>query len=138
MQWVSQCARFGLVTSSTVFAYLASAILIVWGSAHLVPTLAVAASFGEISADNRRILMMEWIAEGITHIWIGILVILATALEGVDDATVELVCVVAAGVLVVLALLTLFTGARTGVAWFRVCPVVLTSVAVLLVLAAVG
>lgn len=67
-----------LVTSAALLAYVASAILIAWGSAHLAPTRTVAASFGTISADNRRILVMERMAEGITHISIGLLVILAT------------------------------------------------------------
>jgi hypothetical protein len=78
---------------------------------------------------------MEWVAEGITHISIGLLVVLATATDGATDATTELVYVVSAGVLVVLAGLTAVTGARTPVIWFRVCPFVLTGAALLLVLA---
>ena len=73
--------NIALVTSAALLAYVASAILIAWGSAHLAPTGTVAASFGAISTDNRRILVMEWMAEGITHISIGLLVILATAIE---------------------------------------------------------
>jgi hypothetical protein len=123
------------VFTAAVLAYVASGMLIVWGTAHLAPTRAVAASFGEISLDNRRILVMEWVAEGITHISIGLLVVLATAIDGATDATTELVYVVSAGVLVVLAGLTAVTGARTPVIWFRVCPFVLTGAALLLVLA---
>jgi fumarate reductase subunit C len=80
---------------------------------------------------------MEWMAEGITHIWIALLVILATAVEGGGDPTTQLVYIVSAGILVVLAVLTAATGAQTPVIWFRVCPVVLTSSAALLVLASV-
>lgn len=80
---------------------------------------------------------MEWMAEGVTHISIGLLVILATAIEGAGDATTQLVYVVSAGVLVVLAAITAGTGARTPVIWFRVCPFVLTGSALLLVLASV-
>jgi len=119
-----------------VFAYAASAILIAWGTAHLVPTRAVAASFGGISLDNRRILVMEWMAEGITHISIGLLVILATAIDGAADATTQLLYVVAAGILAVLAALTTATGARTPIIWFRICPFVLTTAAALLLAAA--
>ncbi len=78
---------------------------------------------------------MEWVAEGITHISLGLLVILTTAIEGADDPTTQLVYRVAAGVLVALAALTVATGARTPVVWFRICPFVLTGAAVLLVLA---
>jgi hypothetical protein len=35
------------------------------------PTRAVAAGFEPVSLDNRRILVMEWIAEGVTLIFIG-------------------------------------------------------------------
>ncbi|MGZ4295562.1 MAG: hypothetical protein ACXVR1_04520 [Solirubrobacteraceae bacterium] len=78
---------------------------------------------------------MEWVAEGITHISIGLLVILATAIEGAGDPTTQLVYVVSAAILAALAGLTAATGARTAVIWFRVCPFVLMSSALLLVLA---
>jgi len=42
---------------------------------------------------------------------------------------------IAAGLLVALAVLTALTGARTKVIWFKVCPVLLASSAVLLVAA---
>ena len=126
------------MSSGALLAYVASAVLLAWGSAHLVPTRAVAASFGAITPDNRRILIMEWVAEGITHVSIGLLVILVTAIEGADNAATQLVYVVSAGILVVLAALTAMTGARTSVIWFRVCPFVLTSAAVLLCLASIA
>ncbi|HUO74974.1 MAG TPA: hypothetical protein VMU39_29695 [Solirubrobacteraceae bacterium] len=79
---------------------------------------------------------MKWIAEGITHISIGVLVILVTAVDGPKDATSQLVYVVSACVLVVLAALTAATGSRTSVVWFRICPFVLSTAAALLILAA--
>ena len=124
------------VQTAALLAYVASAILIAWGTAHLAPTRAVAASFGAISLDSRRILVMEWVAEGITHVSIGVLVILVTAIDGPNDATSQLVYGVSAGVLVVLAALTAATGSRTSVIWFRVCPFVLGTAAALLVAAA--
>jgi hypothetical protein len=80
---------------------------------------------------------MEWMAEGISHISIGMLVLLATAIDGASDATTQLVYVVSAGILVVLAVLTAATEARTPVIWFRVCPFILISSAALLVLASI-
>jgi hypothetical protein len=76
-------------------------------------------------------------AEGISHISIGMLVLLATAIDGASDATTQLVYVVSAGILVVLAVLTAATEARTPVIWFRVCPFILISSAALLVLASI-
>jgi hypothetical protein len=51
-----------------------------------------------------------------------------------DELTVEAavlcqVCFVVAAMLVVLAVLTAPTGARTRVFWFKVCPVLLTTTA---------
>ncbi len=123
--------------TAALLAYLASATLICWGAAHLAPTRKVVAEFGAISVDNRRILLMEWVAEGITHISIGVLVLLATAIEGAGDPTTQLIYVVSAVVLVALAGLTAATGARTEVIWFRVCPFVLVGSAVLLMLASI-
>ena len=114
-------------------AYLAGAAVLGWGALHLVPTRAVADSFGDISRENRRILVMEWVAEGFTHISIGLLVILVTAVAGAEDPASHVVYGVAAGALVALAALTAATGARTPVVWFRVCPFVLGTAAVLLV-----
>jgi hypothetical protein len=121
-----------------LLAYLASAVLIGWGTAHLAPTRAVAASFGEITRDNRRILVMEWIAEGVTHISLGILIVLITAIEGVADPATQLVFRIVAAVLLVLVALTAATGSRTPVVWFRVCPFVLSGAAALLVVASIG
>jgi hypothetical protein len=33
---------------------------------HAIPTRAVVAGFGEISVDNRRVLVQEWLAEAVT------------------------------------------------------------------------
>ena len=123
--------------TAALLTYLAAAILVAWGAAHLAPTRAVVASFGSISADNRLILTMEWMAEGITHIAIGVLVALSTALEGAGDPTTRLIYLLSAVVLVVLAGLTAVTGSRTAVIWFRVCRFVLTTAAALLVAASV-
>jgi hypothetical protein len=118
---------------SDVLVYVGGIALAMWGLSHLAPTRSVADSFGEISANSRRVLVMEWVAEGLTHISIAVLVVVIAALE--TGAAVDLVYRVSAGLLVALAVLTILTGARTPVLWFKVCPLVLTSVATLLVVA---
>jgi len=125
------------MAASAVLGYLASAVLIGWGTAHLAPTRAVAASFGAITPDNRRILIMEWVAEGTTHISLGTLIVLTTAIEGVGDPATQLTYRVVAAVLLVLAALTALTGSRTPVIWFRICPFVLGGTAALLVAASI-
>lgn len=52
---------------------IGSAVVVVWGIAHIIPTRTVVAGFGELTADNRRIITMEWVAEGLALIFIGVL-----------------------------------------------------------------
>ena len=60
-----------------IFLYIGAGLTLVWGIAHLFPTKSVVQGFGEISADNRRIITMEWVLEGITLGWnvVGIIVL---------------------------------------------------------------
>lgn len=117
---------------ASILVYVGGAALIVWGVAHLLPTGQIVRSFGPISTDNRRILTMEWVAEGIVHVSIGAIAICVAALGNSHGAGADLVYRGFAGVLIALAALTTFTGARTPVIWFKLCPFVLSGVAVLL------
>jgi hypothetical protein len=114
------------------FAYVAAALVFAWGTAHLVPTKRVVAGFGDIGADNRRVLTMEWVAEGLAMLFVAVLVAL-TAASSTEAA--QLVYPTAAGFLVVLGVWTAFTGARTPVVWFKACPVVMAIAAGLLMTA---
>ena len=132
---IGACAREARRCMADALVYVAGAALILWGIAHIAPAGTVVASFGATSSDNRRIFVMEWVAEGITHISIGALVIVIAALEGSSDPTAQLVYRVLAGVLVALAALTALTAPRTPVIWFKLCPFVLTGAAGLLLIA---
>ncbi len=57
-----------------ILVYAGSGIIFLWGVGHIIPTRSVVRDFGEISKDNRLIITMEWIAEGMTLCFIGILV----------------------------------------------------------------
>lgn len=118
----------------TAPAYVAAAVIAVWGLAHVIPTRQVVAGFGAIDADNRRIITQEWIAEGITMWGIAAFVIVATAVTGVGDIRAW-VYRVAAALLIAVGALTALTGARTRVAWFKVCPAVMAVAAGLLLTA---
>ncbi len=63
-----------------ILLYIGSAIIFIWGIAHIIPTKSVVKGFGEISEDNSKIITMEWAAEGITLSFIGLLVFLVTAI----------------------------------------------------------
>jgi hypothetical protein len=116
-------------------AYAAGLIAVGWGIAHLMPTGKVVAGYEPLSRDNRLVLTMEWAAEGVTLIFLGLLAVLVTARGGAaNDVTISVYAAVAA-MLVTMALLTALTGARTSVIFFRICPLVKTTAAILLVAA---
>ncbi len=75
---------------------------------------------------------MEWIAEGTTLIFIGILTLLINILNGYQNPASLNVFRISAVMLIIMAILTAFTGARTKVVFFKICPAVKTIVAALL------
>jgi len=112
--------------------YGGSALIILWGVAHItIPTKNIINSFGPISIDNKRILAMEWIMEGLTLSFIGLLVILITAFEGIENASSILIYRISGVMLVVMAGVSLFTGARTSIIPMKLCTSIFISVAVL-------
>lgn len=120
---------------SAVLAYVAAAVITAWGLAHAVPTRQVVAGFGPIGADNRRVIVQEWLAEAFTMWGVAAMVVAVTAAGGAAADVRDWVYRVAAALLVALGVLTAVTGARTGVVWFKVCPVVMAVAAVLLLVA---
>ena len=119
---------------SEVLAYTAAALVALWGVAHAIPTRQVVAGFEPITADNRRVLTQEWLAEAFT-MWGLAAIVVAATLTGGDSSTAAWVYRVAAGLLLGLGGLTAATGARTPVIWFKICPVLLSASAVLLLIA---
>lgn len=115
-------------------AYAAAGLLVLWGTAHVIPTRQVVAGFGEIVRDNRLVLMMEWVAEALA-MWLVAVLVAAVTTAGDGEAVVGLVYRLCAGFLVVLGAWTAATGARTPVVWFKACPAVMAGGAVLLVAA---
>jgi len=103
--------------------------------AHAVPTRQVVAGFAPITADNRRIVVQEWLAEAFTMWGIAAMVIVVTAVGGTGTGTRVWIYRVAAALLVALGTLTALTGARTPVVCFKICPVLLACSAVLLLAA---
>ena len=106
-----------------VLLCIAAAVTCVWGIAHLFATKGVIAGFGDLSADNRRIITMEWIVEGVALISTAAFVVAATAVQP-GAAVSSAVYAVAIGTLVVLAVVSLFTGFKVAFLPFRLCPVI--------------
>jgi hypothetical protein len=120
-----------------VMIYVGSIIIILWGIAHILPMKSVVRSFGPISRESKRIITMEWIVEGLTLCFIGILVFLITILGGCRNSISVIVYRSSAIMLFIMAILTLLTGARTSIIAIRFCPLVKTAVAVMFYLGTV-
>ena len=117
--------------TSDAILYAGSVVITLWGVAHVVPTAAIVSGFGAISQGNKRLITMEWIAEGLTLCFIGALVFTTTAATDSRAAVW-----VSAAMLLVMAALTALTGARTSILPVKVYPFVKTGVAVLFILGA--
>ena len=108
------------------FALVAAGIVFLWGVSHIIPTRQVVAGFGDISPDNRRIITMEWVAEGLSFIFVAALIVAVTWSASAPEAAEDLVYRVTSGFLIAIGIWTAMTGARTGVIWFKACPVVMS------------
>lgn len=117
-----------------IFIYIGGTIITLWGVAHLIPTKGIVAGFGQLSKDNRLVITMDWLAEGFTLIFIGILSLLVVSVAAPGDKIATTVYLALAGMLVALAGLSLFTGFRTSVVPIKVCPFVKLTVALLFLL----
>ena len=116
-----------------ILLYLGAALTVVWGIAHLFPTKSVVQDFGDISLDNKRIITMEWIIEGVALIFIGVLVCAVTIIDPTSVVSKVVYAISICGLLV-LALVSLFTGFRISFLPFKLCPFIFTASAVLILL----
>ena len=114
-----------------VMLYLGAALTALWGIAHLFPTGSVVKGFGAISADNQRIITMEWIVEGVSLIFIGTLVASVTFIDPIGTVS-KAVFLLSAIVLLVLASVSLLTGFKVNFLPFKLCPFIFTASALLI------
>jgi hypothetical protein len=80
---------------------------------------------------------MEWIMEGLALCFIGILVAALTLVAGPNDPGSVVAYWGSAAMLVVMAIVSLLTGARVNFIVYRLCPPIFLAAAVLFVLGAV-
>ena len=111
--------------------YIGAAIPLLWGTAHIFPTASVVKGFGDISTDNRNIITMEWIIEGVALIFIGFIVAGVTYI-GKANTISEFIYIATAGGLIVLAVISLFTGFKVNFLPFKLCPFIFTLSAILI------
>ncbi len=114
-----------------VLLYVGAALTSFWGIAHLFPTKSVVEGFGEITLDNRRIITMEWIVEGISLIFMGVLVGTVTLIDPLS-AVSKVVYVLSIMGLVALAIVSIFTGYKVNFIPFKLCPFIFTGSAALI------
>jgi hypothetical protein len=114
-----------------ILMYVGGGIITAWGVTHISPTKGVVAGFGDISQDNRRIIAMEWVGEGLTLCFLGLLAVFVTALGGRETPVSLIVYRASAAMLFVMAAWTQLTGARTSILPIKICPFVKTAVGVM-------
>ena len=119
--------------TGNLLLYLASFLTVAWGVAHLFPTKNVVKGFGCISLDNQRVITMEWINEGATLIFIGVLVaaITLTSPASLSARTVYWLAIV---MLNALSIISLFTGFKVNFLPYRLCPIIFTGSSILILI----
>jgi hypothetical protein len=119
--------------SGNILLYLASLLLVGWGVAHLFPTRNVVKGFGDISLDNQRVITMEWINEGATLIFIGVLTAAVTIVDP-TSMVARTVYWLAIVMLNALSIISLFTGFKVNFLPYRLCPIIFTGASILILL----
>jgi hypothetical protein len=119
--------------NASVLLYLAAFLTVAWGVAHLFPTRNVVKGFGNISLDNQRVITMEWINEGATLIFIGVLIAAVTLVDPANlvARTVYWLVII---MLNALSIISLFTGFRVNFLPYRLCPIIFTGSSILIFL----
>ena len=105
---------------------------ILWGISHLFPTNSVVNGFGNISIDNKRIILMEWINEGFTLIFIGLLILIVTIVNKENNKTLKIVYISTSIMLISMAILSLFTGFKIDFIPFKLCPIIFSASGILI------
>ena len=118
---------------ANILLYTGSIITIGWGIAHIIVARAVVKGFGDISSDNKKFILLEWVAEGL----IGVLVLLTGILGGTTNSVARIVFRISVAMLLVMAIWTALTGAKTSNIPTKICPFVLSVVAILFLVGSV-
>jgi hypothetical protein len=110
--------------AGVVLLYIGAIIVFGWGAAHIAPVKGVVKGFGDITPENRRIITMTWVSEGLGLCFIGVIVFVEALLYGIDSGCARAVYISAAVMLVLGAFWTALTGARTRIVPMKICPIV--------------
>jgi len=119
-----------------ILFYIASLLLFIWGIVHLFPTKSVVRGFGNITRDNKRIITMEWIIEGVTLIFTGLLTVVLTFLNP-DHKVSSFVFILIVAFLLILAVISFFTGFRVKFLPYRLCPFIFITASILILVGSI-
>jgi len=116
-----------------IVLFLGALLPFLWGVAHLFPTKSVVQGFGDISQDNKNIITMEWLVEGVALIFVGALIFIVTVIDPVNIISTA-TYIVTSIFLIIMAIVSLFTGFRINFVPFKLCPIIFTASAILITL----
>lgn len=119
---------------SRVLLFFAAAAIALWGVMHIAKTGPVVAGFEPLADDNRYVLKMEWIVEGVALLFGAVLVAAATVTLGPGTPGAALIYAMTAAFLLTMAVVSLFTGARASPLPYKLCAPIFTSSALLIIL----
>lgn len=115
----------------------ASIVIFLSGVAHLAATIPMVREFGAPGEDNRRIITMEWLGGALTLCFIGVMVLMVTALGHPMNSCCNIIYLGSAVALLIMAGVSLATGARTSILPMKICPIIKIVVAALFLLGSV-
>ncbi len=119
--------------TNQIFLFIGSALTAIWGIAHLFPTKNVVKDFGDISTNNKHIITMEWIVEDVSLIFTGLLCGTITYFD-YSSWISQIVFIFSAIYLFVMAIVSLFTGFKVNFLPYKLCPVIFSVSAILLII----
>ena len=104
---------------------IAGVILILWGLFHIIPTRMVVSGMGVYDSDSLTIITMEWVIGGMTFLFLGVLLIFLAPYVGLGNSVARGVVLLVVLMLVVMAIWSGATGARTSQSvFYKICPFV--------------
>ena len=114
-----------------ILLYTSGILILFWGITHFPPTAITVRDFGDITFNNKLIITMEWIVEGLTLLFLGILIIAVTKIDA-ESKLARAVYLLITGMLFSLAILSILTRFRIDFLPFKLCPVIFSTSAVLI------
>lgn len=112
-------------------------ILLIWGIAHIIPTKMVADGFGDVGKDNRITVIMTWASEGFTMIFIAAVISMIVIFDEKGSTAGRITVWTSTGFLAFLAFWHAIMGARTKVIPMKMCPFIIGTAAVLMLVGSI-